>query len=605
MDTKFLSYTGLQEYDDLIKCYVDAGLGKKAPSTHTHDDRYYTESEIDNKLSAINTSVDKITSGETVVSKATSATYASTATNATNAATASYAQTAENATNASTANFAKKATNADTATYATNAGTATFANSADLAAKATNADTATYAKSAGTASKLGTTTVGSATQPIYLNAGSATTCTTYAGGTKLTVNGSNKGGSSAAIYAPTTGGTSGYILKSAGTAAPVWAELDAYTKAEVDTALSNKSASTHNHDTKYDAKGASTAALSQSKTYTDEKIALLLNNSSEAVDSIMELATAMKDNADAIDALETIASNKADKATYEAHAGSTVVHITDAERTAWNAKASTAAATTSTAGLVKLTNSVASTSTTTAATPNSVKQAYDLASSAKSAATAVQTSLDTHVANTSAHVSTTERTNWNAAYNHSTVAHAPSNAEKNQNAFSNIKVGSTTVAADTTTDTVEFVGENITITPDATNDKITFKVDAATTAALGLVKSGSTVTSTSGLTASPIIGGIPYYKNTTYSNATTGTAGLMTAADKAKLDGIAEGANKITVDTALSSTSTNPVQNKVVNSAISTLTSAVSTNTSSISTLTSAIEAIEEISKTEIEALFA
>lgn len=44
----------------------------------------------------------------------------------------------------------------------------------------------------------------------------------------------------------------------------------------------------------------------------------------------------------------------------------------------------------------------------------------------------------------------------------------------NQNAFSNVKVGSTTVAADTTTDTIELVaGSNVTITPDATNDKIT------------------------------------------------------------------------------------------------------------------------------------
>lgn len=44
----------------------------------------------------------------------------------------------------------------------------------------------------------------------------------------------------------------------------------------------------------------------------------------------------------------------------------------------------------------------------------------------------------------------------------------------NQNAFSNIKIGNTTVAADTTTDTVTLVaGNNITITPDATNDQIT------------------------------------------------------------------------------------------------------------------------------------
>lgn len=50
--------------------------------------------------------------------------------------------------------------------------------------------------------------------------------------------------------------------------------------------------------------------------------------------------------------------------------------------------------------------------------------------------------------------------------------------------------------------------------------------------------------------------------------ATTSANGLMSAADKTKLDGIATGATKITVDTALSSTSTNPVQNKVINSAL-------------------------------------
>ena len=47
--------------------------------------------------------------------------------------------------------------------------------------------------------------------------------------------------------------------------------------------------------------------------------------------------------------------------------------------------------------------------------------------------------------------------------------------------------------------------------------------------------------------------------------ASTSTAGLMSASDKTKLDGIATGANKTVVDSALSSTSTNPVQNKVIN----------------------------------------
>lgn len=42
----------------------------------------------------------------------------------------------------------------------------------------------------------------------------------------------------------------------------------------------------------------------------------------------------------------------------------------------------------------------------------------------------------------------------------------------------------------------------------------------------------------------------------------------LNTTDKTKLDGIAAGANKTIVDSALSSTSTNPVQNKIVNSAL-------------------------------------
>lgn len=44
--------------------------------------------------------------------------------------------------------------------------------------------------------------------------------------------------------------------------------------------------------------------------------------------------------------------------------------------------------------------------------------------------------------------------------------------------------------------------------------------------------------------------------------------GFMSIADKSKLDGIVSGATKVTVDPSLSSTSTNPVQNKVINTAL-------------------------------------
>lgn len=95
------------------------------------------------------------------------------------------------------------------------------------------------------------------------------------------------------------------------------------------------------------------------------------------------------------------------------------------------------------------------------------------------------------------------------AYDHSQSAHAPSNAEVNQNAFSKVTVGSTTFAAGAKTDTLTITaGNNVTITPDATNKKVTIAA-----------------------------------KDTTYSAATTSAAGLMSATDKTKLDGIATGAN--------------------------------------------------------------
>lgn len=53
-----------------------------------------------------------------------------------------------------------------------------------------------------------------------------------------------------------------------------------------------------------------------------------------------------------------------------------------------------------------------------------------------------------------------------------------------------------------------------------------------------------------------------------HNNATTLLDGFLSYTDKLKLDGIEENANKTTIDSSLSSSSTNPVQNKVVNTAL-------------------------------------
>ena len=98
-------------------------------------------------------------------------------------------------------------------------------------------------------------------------------------------------------------------------------------------------------------------------------------------------------------------------------------------------------------------------------------------------------------------MSSTDKTKLNGVAN---------GAEVNQNAFSNIVVGGATVTADSKTDSVEFVaGNNVTITPDTTNDKITINAT-----------------------------------DTTYTNATTSAAGLMSTEDKSKLDGVEVGAQK-------------------------------------------------------------
>ena len=77
--------------------------------------------------------------------------------------------------------------------------------------------------------------------------------------------------------------------------------------------------------------------------------------------------------------------------------------------------------------------------------------------------------------------------------------------------------------------------------------------------------SGATAVTKSDITAL----GIPAQDtNTTYTVATTSKDGLMSSEDKTKLNGIATGANKTVVDSSLSSSSTNPVQNKVINSAL-------------------------------------
>ena len=65
--------------------------------------------------------------------------------------------------------------------------------------------------------------LGSTTKPVYTStAGTFAECSSYAGGTAVTLNGTSKAASTASFYAPTSAGTNGYVLKSNGSGAPTW-----------------------------------------------------------------------------------------------------------------------------------------------------------------------------------------------------------------------------------------------------------------------------------------------------------------------------------------------------------------------------------------------
>ena len=128
-----------------------------------------------------------------------------------------------------------------------------------------------------------------------------------------------------------------------------------------------------------------------------------------------------------------------------------------------------------------------------------------------------------------------------------------------------------------------------------------YSLPTASSTTLGGVKVGTNLTISNGVLSS---------KDTTYSVVSTTTNGLMSSTDKSKLDGIATNANNyslptasnstlggvkigdninnnngtisVTVDSSLSDTSTNPVQNKVINNSINSINSSISSISSTI-----------------------
>lgn len=85
------------------------------------------------------------------------------------------------------------------------------------------------------------------------------------------------------------------------------------------------------------------SGVSESKSYTDTKVAALVNGAPGTLDTLDELAAALQDNADIIETINASISNKADKATVptklsDLSQDSTHRLVTDSEKSTWNNK---------------------------------------------------------------------------------------------------------------------------------------------------------------------------------------------------------------------------------------------------------------------------
>lgn len=193
--------------------------------------------------------------------------------------------------------------------------------------------------------------------------------------------------------------------------------------------------------------------------------------------------------------------------------------------------------------------------------------------------------VDSHTENEIIHITANERTDWNSAKTHADSNHAPSDAEKNQNAFSNIKVGDKTIIADTETDTLTLVaGDNVTILPDENGDSITISAKNTEITVDAELKDNSTNPVQNKIIKSALDNKV----NKTdldekadlehnHDVATDSSNGFMSSADKKKLDEISEGADSVLFEQKL--TTGVEVGTITINETSTTLYAPANTNT--------------------------
>lgn len=540
-----------------------------SPSSHSHDDRYYTESEIDeklaNKANATHTHSNYVPTTRTVNGKALSANITLSASDVGALPDTTVIPSIDGlATEEYVSDVAgTKVDKVSGKGLSTNDYTTTEKNK--LSGIATGAE---VNQNAFSNVVVGSTTIAadSKTDSLTIAAGTGISVAGDATNDKVTITNSGvrsiaTGSSNGTISVNTNGETVNVAVKGLGSAAytastaydAAGSASDALASAKeyTNTKVSNL-ASTTVVDNKISSHNTSTSAHNDIRaliTALTTKVNNFLDVDDTTTDQLSEVITLINNNKGTLESLTTSKVNVSDivnnlttnstSKVLSAAQGVAIKSLIDALQTELDSHTHAIADVT---GLQSALDGKAASSHGTHVSYSTTAPVMDGTASVGTAATvarsdhkhptdtsrASKSEFDAHTANTTAHITSTERSNWNAAKTHADSAHAPSNAEKNQNAFSNITVGSTTVAADTATDTVTFVGSNVTITPDATNDKITFAVADGSTSAKGIVKLTNSTSSTSTTTAAT-----PSSVKSAYDLANTAKTNAATAQSKA------------------------------------------------------------------------
>lgn len=310
---------------------------------------------------------------------------------------------------------------------------------------------------------------------------------------------------------------------------PSWAKTPqkpSYSKAEIglsnvdNTSDANKPVSTAQQS-------AINTALSSAKSYTDIKISNLINGAPETMDTLKEVSDAISKHESIVEALNAAIGNKAENSVLESHISDSDIHVTSDDKSNWNDANSMKHSHGNKSILDGITDALIK--TWNEAVTHISDKVKHITSDERALWNTVSDKVDIVDGKSLSTNDLTEmlKSNYDTAYNHSQSDHAPIDAEKNI--------------------IVSVKKNGNAITPDNTRS-INISVPTKT----------SDLDNDSGYVT----------ENTTYNKATQNSDGLFSKEDKKKLDGISTNANSTIVDSVLSSTSVNPVQNKVIKSAL-------------------------------------